>query len=287
MSRRQGAPRGAGTRQRAGKGRSTRPSMAARADRHVLYEQSVQCVEAEIDFVDETFRSLRRRRARLLREDFCGTAATACEWVRRQSANRAIGVDLDPAVLAWGAEHKVAPLGRSAHRVQLLNADVLRVRTEPVDVTLAMNFSYWVFKDRATLRRYFRRVRQGLAEDGVFFLDAYGGYEAFEVMEDRHDYGRFTYIWDQASYNPIDGHMTCHIHFRFPDGSRLDRAFSYDWRLWTLPELQEVLHEAGFSRVTVYWEGTDEETEEGNGIFEPTEVGEPDAAWIAYLVAEK
>ena len=54
-----------------------RRTMAARADRHQLYERSVQNVEAEIDFVDETYRSLRGRRARLLREDFCGTAGAA------------------------------------------------------------------------------------------------------------------------------------------------------------------------------------------------------------------
>lgn len=262
--------------------------MAARADPHVLYEQSVQCVEAEIDFVDETYRSLRSRHARLLREDFCGTAATACEWVRRRQTNRAFGIDLDPQVLRWAQEHNVGRLPRrGARRVQLLNADVMQVHTETVDAVLAMNFSYWIFKERAALRRYFRRVREGLAEDGVFFLDAYGGSEAFEITKDRHDYGRFTYVWDQAAYNPINGHMTCHIHFTFPDGSRLNKAFTYHWRLWTVPELREVLIEAGFARATVYWEGTDEETGEGNGVFEPTEVGEPDPAWIAYIVAER
>jgi hypothetical protein len=31
-------------------------TLAQKADRHVLYQDSVQCVEAEIDFVDDTFR---------------------------------------------------------------------------------------------------------------------------------------------------------------------------------------------------------------------------------------
>jgi hypothetical protein len=47
-----------------------------------------------------------------------------------------------------------------------------------------------------------------------------------------------------------------------------------------------MLTEAGF-KATVYWEGTDEDTDEGNGIFEPTTEGEADAGWIAYIVAEK
>jgi hypothetical protein len=81
--------------------------------------------------------------------------------------------------------------------------------------------------------------------------------------------------------------MRCHIHFKFPDGSRLKRAFSYEWRLWTLPELRDLLDEVGFSRTTVYWEGTDEETGEGNGIYEPAESGAADAGWICYLAAEK
>lgn len=137
------------------------------------------------------------------------------------------------------------------------------------------------------LRRYFKRVRDGLAGDGVFFLDAYGGHDAFKVMKDRHEYKKFTYIWDQAAYRPITGDILCHIHFEFADGSKLKRAFTYDWRLWTLPEIREILEEAGFSASTVYWQETDEETGEGNGVFTPSEEGEPDPAWIAYIVAEK
>ncbi len=85
----------------------------------------------------------------------------------------------------------------------------------------------------------------------------------------------------------ITGDAVNYIHFRFPDGSQITKAFEYDWRLWTLPELQELLIEAGFAKVTVYWEGTDEETEEGDGEFKPTTIGEACEGWIAYLVAEK
>lgn len=80
--------------------------------------------------------------------------------------------------------------------------------------------------------------------------------------------------------------MDCYIHFAFPDGSRMDRAFSYRWRLWTLPELREMLAAAGFSDIVVYWEGTDEDANEGNGIFEPAEVGDADPGWVCYIVAQ-
>lgn len=263
-----------------------RESQASRADKYALYELSVQDVAAEIDFVEATYLSLRRRHARTLREDFCGSAGTACEWVRRRKTNRAIGVDLDATVLEWGSTHNVAALGAAAKRVSLRQADVRKVKCEPVDIVLAMNFSYWIFETRHAMRAYFRRVRRALDDDGVFMLDAYGGHDAFRVMRERTEHDDFTYIWEQADYDPISGHMQCYIHFRFADGSRLRQAFSYQWRLWTLPEILELLDEAGFARTTVYWQGTDAETGEGNGEFAPAERGDPDPAWIAYLVAE-
>ena len=120
-----------------------RPTLAESSDRHALYEASVQCAETEVDFVEDTFRRLRGRRARSLREDFCGTAKVACEWVRRGRGRTAIGVDRDHVVLAWGRRHNVAALPRGvAHRVALVEGDVLTVRLPPVDLVLAMNFSY-------------------------------------------------------------------------------------------------------------------------------------------------
>ena len=267
--------------------RKRKATMASMADVHALYQQAVQCVEAEIDFVDETFKKLRRRKAKYLREDFCGTANAACEWVRRRRTNRAVAVDLDAEVLEWGRGHNVEPLGAAASRLDLVNADVRDVDRGGMDVVLAMNFSYWVLHTRAGLRRYFENVRDALVEDGIFFLDAYGGYDAFREMEETTENDGFTYIWDQAWYDPITGRNRCHIHFRFPDGSRIKDAFVYEWRLWTLPEIREILEEAGFHDITVYWQGTDAETGEGDGEFTPAEHGEADAGWITYITALK
>jgi SAM-dependent methyltransferase len=266
-------------------------TIAATADRHRLYEQSVQCPEAEVDFIDQTYRRLRARSARRLREDFCGTASVCCEWVTRRKTNRAIGVDIDRDVLDWGRAHNLQRLsGGQAGRVRLVEGDVLNADTGAQDVICAMNFSYWLLKERAALLRYFRRVRRDLKDDGVFFLDAYGGYDSYRVITEERPIegtdGDFTYVWEQERYEPISGRLVCHIHFGFPDGSRLDRAFSYDWRLWSLPEIRELLAEAGFRRVICYWQGWDENGDP-DGIFVPVEEGEPDAGWIAYLTAEK
>lgn len=263
-------------------------SMAENCDPHALYQESVQCVEAEIDFVDDTFKALRGRRAQFLREDFCGTANTSCEWVRRRPDNTAVAVDVDPDVLAWGRRHNVAGLEPpAAARLELICADVRGVVTRPVDIVLAMNFSYWYFKQRAELRNYFRRVRQHLGSDGILFLDAFGGYDAQRVIKERTDYEGFSYIWHQAYFNPINHDYLCHIDFRFPDGSKLKEAFSYDWRLWSLPELREVLDEAGYRRSSVYWQRDEEEDGEAEGEFYATEEGEADAGWVVYIVAEK
>jgi SAM-dependent methyltransferase len=258
------------------------------ADRHDLYQRSVQDTESEIDFVEETWNELRGRPAEVLREDFCGTANTACEWVGRNENHYAIGIDLDKEVLQWGQRNNLAHLSaKEQQRIELLETNVLDVQLEPVDIILAMNFSYFLFRDRSALRTYFSSVYDGLTDDGILFLDAYGGYDAPREIEEERDCDGFTYIWDQAEFNPIDSCMTCHIHFEFADGSRIDQAFSYHWRLWTLPEIREILLEAGFSQVDVYWEGTDEKLNEGNGIYQPREQGEADAGWVCYVVAQR
>jgi len=267
-------------------------TIADSADRHSLYQQSVQDVEAEIDFVEQTWSELRNRPAIFLREDFCGTANTACEWVIRDDSHHAVGIDLDRDVLDWGRLYNFAKLDdEQLERIELLNEDVVHTRPGLADIILAMNFSYYLFLERDDMREYFASVLDGLVSDGILFLDAYGGYEAPMVLteprecqdEDGND---FTYIWEQAEFNPIDSCMTCHIHFEFPDKSRMEKAFIYRWRLWTLPEIREMLYEAGFSKVDIYWEGTDEKNNEGNGIYMPSEIGDADPGWVCYIVAQ-
>jgi len=264
---------------------------ALTADRHELYQHSVQNVEAEIDFIDAEFESIRGRKAKSLREDFCGTGNTSVEWIKRRETNTAVGLDIDQPTLDWGEEHHLAKLtDEERSRVQLLNRTVL----EPgdaggTDCVLAMNFSYWLFKTRDELRGYFKSVRDSIGKDGIFFLDHYGGSETMTETEEtkKIDAGggrSFTYIWEQAHYNPITGDMRCHIHFKFPDKTRMNKAFTYEWRLWTMVEIRELLSEAGFANVLVYWEGEDEDGD-GNGEYEPTLEGEADPAFISYIVA--
>ena len=253
-------------------------------DIHKMYQESVQCVEAEIDFVEATYKAIRGNEARYLREDFSGTGQTAGEWVERNSQNRAWAVDLDDEVLEWGINHVKAKL-ESPNQLVYKKADVRDSGFNNMDIVLAMNFSYFLFMERSTMADYFRSVKNSLEETGIFFLDAFGGYEAAKELKEERECEGFTYIWDQSSFNPINSEMQCYIHFKTDNGVEYNKAFSYYWRLWTLPELKELLLEAGFSKVDIYWEGTDEKSGEGDGKFIPAKLGTPDAGWVCYIVA--
>jgi len=279
---------------RKNKSAAAKPTKAQRADHHILYQKSVQEPETDVALMLEKFTELRGHAPRVLREDFCGTALLSVEWCRGDEARTAVGVDLCEDTLNWGREHNLIPAGEAGERVTLIHGNVLDAAASPADITCAFNFSYNAFKDRAALLAYFRAAHAGLADGGVLAMDVYGGQEAIDTMEEEREVEgeKFTYVWEQEKFNPITHETLCHIHFDFPDGSRLDRAFTYDWRLWTLPELRELLTEAGFSAVHVYWEEYEEGDEDdeymvGTGRYaEVTEV-EPQQSWIAYVFAEK
>ena len=266
--------------------RSRARTLAQQADRHALYEEAVQDPPGDVALVRRLFRKHYGRDPRSLREDFCGTAAMACAWVAAHKQNRAFGVDLDPNPLEWGLQHNVTALSpQQAGRLQLIEGDVRKVSHARVDVTVAFNFSYFVFQQRRELVAYFRKVRTTLKRQGLFVLDLYGGPESQRQLSETREHEDFDYIWDQDVFDPIQQHAINHIHFEFPDGSRLQRAFTYDWRLWAIPELREALEDAGFRRSEAYWERTDRETEEGSGVYYQTERACDDPAWVTYLAA--
>jgi len=270
-------------------------ALAERADRYALYGLSVQEPTNEAEFFTKTYKTLNGRAPRLLREDFCGTHAVCCEWVKLHKDNVAVGVDLDPEPLAWGKENLQPKLTQEQRsRITLHEADVRSPAENKADVLAAQNFSFFLFKTRDALRDYFQQARANLADDGIMVMDMMGGSECYE--EDHRDirtiesempgFKKFKYIWEQKRFNPITADALFHIHFKFKDGSKLDKAFTYDWRFWTLPEIAELLKEAGFSESTVYWEQVDEDGEE-TGEFEPATEGPADPSWIAYVVARK
>ena len=258
---------------------------AKTADKFILYQEAVQAPEAEVAFIDRVYKKLYGRPATLFREDFCGTQLISCAWAKLRAANHAWGVDLDGPTLAWGLEHNIAPLeGGVADRVHQLQQNVFHVIRPRVEIVGAFNFSYFIFKERRALTAYFRAVKKSLVSEGLFVLDCYGGWDSQKVQKERTRYKGFVYIWDQAKYDPVTDHTLCHIHFAFPDGSVMRKAFTYDWRLWTIGGIRDCLYDAGFSHTEVYWEGTTR-SGKGNGVYRPAKEAENDPAWVAYITA--
>ena len=267
------------------KRRGGKPPVADWVDRHELYEKAVQSPDSDIEFFLDRFRQHRSRDPESFREDFCGTGYLSSVWLAGNDRRRALGVDLDQSTLDSGSERHFSDPAL-ADRMEMLCADVCEVIEPRVELTCALNFSYCVFKTRSELLHYFRSAHAGLVDDGIFVTELYGGTEAIIEFEDEREVDDFTFIWEQESFNPVSNETLCHIHFSFRDGSMLKKAFTYDWRLWSIAEVKELLIEAGFPRVDVYWEETDEDGD-GTGIHHVATKEENQEGWLVYIVAVK
>ena len=258
-----------------------------RADKYRLYELSVQDAAFEVELAVKLYKKRRGRRPRVLREDFCGTAAVACRWVKESPNARAIGLDLDGPTLDWARGHNVARLGDARARVDLRQADVRKVTSPKADVIQAFNFSSYLFYPQPELVKYLRCVRRSLAPGGIVMLDGYGGWESQQTLSEprtvKSPDGTFGYVWEQAGFNPIDNRALCHIHFEFKNGKKWKRAFTYDWRVYSPPEVCDALAAAGFQNVQVLW---DFEDDDKTCDFRPAKDVENCPGWLAYVVAD-
>ena len=175
-------------------------------------------------------------------------------------------------------------------RLRVFQKDVRTVTNPKADLVTALNFSYWIFKERQEMKRYFKNVYNSLKGDGLFIMDAMGGLETMDVAVDREKFNigrkKFTYIWNQEYFNPINHHARFSISFTLPNRKKMKQAFKYDWRHWSVPELKDILNEVGFKDVYIYWEG-DGPNDCGNGHFSKVEEEENCEVWIAYLVGSK
>jgi SAM-dependent methyltransferase len=250
-------------------------------DKFDLYQKSVQSPDVDTRFFFNLYKRLRKRKPRTLREDFCGTFANLCAWVKLAPNLHGLGIDLDKKPISWGRKHNLPKLSSTqAARVHVIQGDVLKVKVPKVDIITALNFSYFCFWERELLLAYFRRCHATLGPRGIFLVDCFGGSECQGPSTDKTRKRGFWYYWEQKSFDPISYLAKFYIHFK-QDGKRVrKRVFTYEWRMWTLPELQEIMTDAGFRETLVYWEGDD-------GEFRHAVRGEPDAAWIAYVVGIK
>ena len=268
--------------------KQNKQTLADKADKYDCYQQSVQEPEHEIDIFDQAFREAYNRKALKLREDFCGTFAVCCYWVESDSKRSAWGVDLCEETLQWGKNNNLNKLKeKDSRRVTVMEQDVRERSTPQVDVLAAQNFSFWIFKTREEVLEYFKIAYANLASEGVIVMDMMGGRDCYDSdLVDKRTIVKgkkgFKYHWEQAYFNPVNSHCKFYIHFKFADGSKMKKAFQYDWRFWTIPEVRELLLEAGFKDTVVYWE---EDTEDAT--WSKVDEAPNDYSWLCYVVGIK
>jgi len=168
---------------------------AKTADKYVLYQLSVQSAEQDVDFLVDTYESLRGKKPQHLREDFCGTCLMSGHWAKRGKNYTTESYDIDPEPLNWGLKNNLKPLGKAGKRVVQYQEDARNPSRKSPDVRCAQNFSYWIFKTREEMLNYFRGVYADLADDGIFVCDLHGGPESIQELEEETEVanGGFTY----------------------------------------------------------------------------------------------
>ncbi|KAF5819712.1 putative S-adenosyl-L-methionine-dependent methyltransferase [Helianthus annuus] len=252
-----------------------------------LYQQSVQSPKGDISYLQKFFLTYVGGRAPLhLQEDFCGTALLSTEWLRSDSRRTSIGLDLDVEALDYCMENNVNKIGADiSSRIFLYHGNVLQPQeaklvksnlqnimhnatleenengSEPVtnyealpsrDIVCAFNYSCCCLHTRHELVSYFKNALQALSKKGgIFVMDLYGGTSSECELRMQRKFPNFTYTWEQAGFDIVQRktrislHYTLHKH----QNKKLRHAFSYSWRLWSLPEIKDCLEEAGFRSV--------------------------------------
>lgn len=163
------------------------------------------------------------------------------------------------------------------------------------DIVCAFNYSCCCLHKRKELVLYFRHVLGFLSRrGGIFVMDLYGGTSSEQKLRLQRRFANFKYVWEQAEFDIIERktRISLHFHLQKPQ-KKLPYAFSYSWRLWSLPEIKDCLEEAGFQSVH-FWirqmpDSENIKSVEGFGIgkdlkYEEVMSFEQQDSWNAYIV---
>ncbi|CAH9070849.1 unnamed protein product [Cuscuta europaea] len=289
----------------------------------MLYQQSVQSPKGDISYLQKFFLMYVGGRVPLhLQEDFCGTALLSAEWLRSDARRTAVGLDLDIEALDWCIENNLNNTGTDvSSRAFLFHGNVLRpldakrimVSTQDGthgllelkltdsqlpdrDIVCAFNYSCCCLHTRQELIKYFKHVFTVLSKKGgIFVMDLYGGTSSECELRLQRKFPQFTYVWEQTEFDIIKRKTRISLHFNLQKSQRkLRHAFSYSWRLWSLPEIRDCLEEAGFGAIH-FWMRQMPNSEEikstygfsaGQDIkYEEVTSFQQQDSWNAYIVA--
>lgn len=258
-----------------------------------LYEASVQDSDFELDFFQRVYKNAFGKKPISIREDFCSTFLNSVTWVKRNKNNVALAVDINPIPLDYGKKTHLRKLSwEQQERLHLFQANVLNIRTRPVDLITVSNFSIFFLKQRKDMLAYLKNCHATLKSKGAMIFDILGGEELPQSVEDVSDFKladgtKAKYYWEHAKFNPITNEAMFYIHYKVKGQKKMNRVFSYDWRIWSISEFRDLLMEAGFDDVEVYWEGDDPRGSGGNGVFSKVTKAKSCPIWLAYIVGIK
>lgn len=164
------------------------------------------------------------------------------------------------------------------------------------DIICAFNYSCCCLHSRDELVSYFKHARNNLSrKGGIFVMDLYGGKSSEGDLKLQRKFPNFTYVWEQAGFDIIHRKTRINLHYHLQKPQRkLRYAFSYSWRLWSLPEIKDCLQEAGFQSIH-FWIRRMPNSEEIKTIkgfgsnrdvkYEEVKSFEQQDSWNAYIVA--
>ncbi len=256
--------------------------MSKKLDKFDLYTMCVQDPPRMAEFLA----AVHGGTPRTLRDDFAGPGAIARAWAAQSKTHRGIAVDLDAEPLRKA---------KAAARVKCVIEDVRCVK-DKADVICALNFGVCELHQRRDLQKYLTQARRTLHRGGILVCDLYGGSDALIRSTTRKTVrvdgkSSVRYSWVQEGGNAVSGRVSNRIHFRVLQGPRvidMRDAFTYDWRLWSIPELRDAMREAGFATTEVHDRMGGARDGEGRLHVRPLMEGEPlDDPWVVYVVARK
>lgn len=278
------------------KRRATTATTPAAPSRWRLYEHCVQNIPMTLRMIEAMHAAGARGAARVLHEDFSGSAAFAHAWCRSSTKRSALAIDMDPEAHADGQRHP---------RLTRLTADVSHLPTRlPVpskaDVVYAGNFATCELHQRAELVSYLARARQRLTPKGVFVCDLYAGPGAWRTGDTRVIHPPLTelprcsirYTWHQREADLVNNLVANSIDFEVLNARgvaihEILNAFTYQWRLWSIPEMRDAMEEAGFREVDVYPDAPEAVDADGVAYLSPVDFMETKSSAVVYVCARR
>lgn len=162
------------------------------------------------------------------------------------------------------------------------------------DVICAFNYSCCCLHRRKDLVLYFRHAFSALSKrGGIFVMDLYGGTSSECKLRLQRRFPSFTYFWEQEEFDIITRETRISLHFQVGKKQMLRHAFTYHWRLWSIPEIKDCLEEAGFKSIHVWVREMPDTQSSGNAKeytadrdvkYEELQHFNQGDAWNAYVV---